>query len=554
LSDVEALADEYWSYYRSSAQLWNIDRGDVDEIEHWEDLSPSGIASRFEQLATFVARAEVMSSAELNDRDRGLLAAIEFSAMATTATLPYERDLALVAGPFSFATFLAVLIPGYSLVTPEHGRGYVAKLRSMPAFIDGWIDGLRDGAASGRVATRRGISAAIDAIDALLSRDPVDDSLGSQDPPSQMSVAEVAAWRAEVATAINVEARPAIARLRTALRDDLLPIARTDERAGVCYLPGGDEAYAKLLWASTSTDLTPEDVHQLGLQQLASLDDEYRLLGASAVGVEDPAQLREQLRTDPSLRYATAAEIVADARASVARAEAEVPQWFTRLPKARCNAVSVSSGPMAYYTGPSPDGNRGGTLFCNTADPATWTRYQLEVGTFHEAVPGHHLQLALAQESGLHPVVGELEVTSYSEGWGLYAERLADEMGLYSSSLQRIGMLTLDSLRAARLVVDTGIHAMGWTRAMAIEFLLDNTASERRNAESEIDRYIATPGQATSYMIGRLEIQRLRRHAEQRLGTRFSVKDFHDVVLANGMTPLRQLARNVDAWIERSHD
>ena len=554
MSDVETLADEYWAYHRRSAQLWNIDRGDVDEIEHWEDLSPSGVATRFEQLATFVARAEVLGGAEVNDRDRGLLAAVEFGAMATTATLHYERDLALVAGPFNFATFLDVLIPGYSLVTPEHGRGYVRKLRSMPSFIDGWIDGLRDGAAIGRVATSRGVSAAIDAFDALLSRDPVHDSLSSQDPPSELSEAEVAAWRAEVANAIIDDVRPAIDRLRTALRDDLLPAARTDDRAGVCHLPGGDAAYAKLLWASTSTDLTPEDVHQLGVQQLASLDDEYRLLGASVVGVEDPAQLRERLRTDPSLRYGSAAEIVADATASVARAEAEVPQWFTRLPNARCDAVSVSSGPMAYYTGPSPDGNRGGTYFYNTVDPAAWTRYQLEVTTFHEAVPGHHLQLALAQESGLHPVVGELEVASYGEGWGLYAERLADEMGLYSSALQRIGMLTLDSLRAARLVVDTGIHAMGWTRAMAIEFLLDNTASERRNAESEIDRYIATPGQATSYMIGRLEIQRLRRQAEERLGPRFSIKDFHDVVLANGMTPLRQLARNVDAWIERSHD
>jgi uncharacterized protein (DUF885 family) len=554
LSDVEALADEYWSYYRTSAQLWNIDRGDVDEIERWEDLSPSGVESRFEQLATFVDRAEALSGAELNERDRGLLAAVEFSALATTATLPYERDLALVAGPFSFATFLAVLIPGYSLVTSEHGRGYVAKLRSMPSFIDGWIDGLRDGAASGRVATGRGISAAIDAFDAFLSRDPVDDPLGSQEPPSEMSVAEVAAWRAEVANAIRVNARPAIARLRTTLRDDLLPIARADEHAGVCHLPGGDEAYARLLWASTSTDLTPEAVHQLGLQQLASLDDEYRVLGASTVGVEDPSRLRERLRTDPTLRYGTTAEIVANATASVARAQAELPHWFRRLPKARCNAVSVSSGPLAYYTGPSPDGNRGGTYFYNTADPSAWTRYQLEVTTFHEAVPGHHLQLALAQESDLHPVVGELEVTSYGEGWALYAERLADEMGLYSSALQRIGMLTLDSLRAARLVVDTGIHAMGWTRATAVEFLLDNTASERRIAESEIDRYIATPGQATSYMIGRLEIQRLRRHAEQRLGAGFSIKDFHDVVLVNGMTPLRQLGRNVEAWLERSPD
>jgi uncharacterized protein (DUF885 family) len=552
LSDALTLADEYWSYYRSSAQLWNIDRGDVDQIEQWEDLSPSGVASRFEQLAAFASRAAGCATGELTERDLGLLAAIQFSAEATTATLPFERDLSLVAGPFSFATFVSVLIPGYGLATREHGRGYVAKLRAMPSFVDHWITGLRDGAAAGRIATARGISAAIAGYDAIVTNDLVDHPLASQDPPSEISETEISEWREDVAEAIQNDANPALAEVRAFLLDELLPLARSDDRAGVCHLPGGDESYAKLLWASTSTDLAPAAVHQLGLQQLELLDDEYRQLGQLTVGVEDPVELRDRLREDPSLRYSTASEIVADAMACVARAEAAAPQWFTRLPRSACNAVAVTSGPMAYYTGPSPDGNRGGTYFYNTADPTAWSRYQLEVTTFHEAVPGHHLQLALAQESQLHPVVGELEVLSYQEGWGLYAERLADEMGLYSSPLQRIGMLSLDSLRAARLVVDTGIHAMGWIRDKAIDFLLAHTAMERSNAESEIDRYIAQPGQATSYMIGRLEIQRLRRHAEQRLAARFDIKQFHDVVLANGMTPLHQLARNVDVWVDKS--
>jgi uncharacterized protein (DUF885 family) len=552
LSDAEAIADEYWAYYRSSAQLWNIDRGDVDQIDQWEDLSPTGVASRIERLASFSAQAEAVAGGATSERDRGLLAAIQFSAESTTATLPYERDLQLVAGPFNFATFVSVLIPGYSLVSPDHGAGYIAKVRSMPSFIDGWIAGLRDGAALGRVATARGVNAAVDAFDALLSRNLVDHPLASQEPPSEMSEADVSVWRADLAEVIQNDATPALTRLREFLNDELLPIARSDERVGVCHLPSGDEEYARLLWASTSTDLTAEAVHQLGLDHITLIDDEYRQLGPTAVGVDDPAQLREQLRLDPSLRYATADEIVADALAAVARAEAEVPHWFTRLPRARCNPVAVTSGPMAYYTGPSPDGHRGGTYFFNTADASAWTRYQLEVTTFHEAVPGHHMQLALAHEYDLHPVVGELEVGSYGEGWGLYAERLADEMGLYSSPLQRIGMLTLDSLRAARLVVDTGLHAMGWTRDDAVEFLLAHTAMERRNAEGEIDRYIAAPGQATSYMIGRLEIQRLRRLSEHRLGSRFSIKDFHDVVLGNGMTPLGQLARNVDLWLDRS--
>ena len=204
---------------------------------------------------------------------------------------------------------------------------------------------------------------------------------------------------------------------------------------------------------------------------------------------------------------------------------------------------------MAFYTAPSPDGGRDGTYYINVSDPSMWTRFSLEPTTFHESVPGHHLQLATAQECDLHPVLGELEVESFGEGWGLYAERLADEMGLYSGPLQRLGMLTLDSLRAARLVVDTGLHAMGWTRDEAIGFFLDSTALVRRNIEGEIDRYIASPGAATSYMVGRLELERLRRIAEDRLGDGFDIGSFHDVVLGGGMSPLPALERTVENWI-----
>ena len=170
---------------------------------------------------------------------------------------------------------------------------------------------------------------------------------------------------------------------------------------------------------------------------------------------------------------------------------------------------------------------------------------------FHEAVPGHHFQLALALELDLHPLIGQLEVVSFGEGWGLYAERLADEMSLYSSPRQRLGMLTMDSLRASRLVADTGLHAMGWTRDQTITFLLAHTAQDAAVATAEVDRYIADPGQATSYMIGRLEIERLRRHAEVTLGERFSVRRFHDAVLAQGNVPLAELAQSLDRWAER---
>ncbi len=531
--------------------MWNIDRGDVDQIALWEDFSPSGVGDRIERLSAFEQRATSIGS-NIGAGDRSLVAAVGFSARATATLLPFERDLSLVAGPFNFVAFLATLVPGYGLTTREHGAGYVTKLQSLPSFLDGWTAGLREAMATGRVATRRGVSHTVEGLDRLLGLDVGDDPLLTQHPPTELSPGDVDDWRSSVSRAIRDDVRPALARLREMMVDELLPAGRSDEQAGLCHMVDGDGCYQSLLAAATSTELTPDEVHDLGLERLALLDDEYAILGRSVFGIDAPDGVRERLRDDGSLRYDSTQEIIADAMSALRRAEAAAPDWFNRLPVASCRAVPIEAGAMAFYTAPSPDGARQGTFFFKSGDPRSWMRYLLEATTFHESVPGHHLQLALAQELDLHPVLGELEVPSYGEGWGLYAERLADEMNLYTSDLHRLGMLTLDSLRAVRLVVDTGLHAHGWSRQTAIDCVLDNTALERSNAEAEIDRYIATPGQATSYMIGRLEIERLRTIAQREQGHNFNLAAFHDVVLNAGMTPLNDLARRVYEWIETS--
>ena len=485
-----------------------------------------------------------------DQQDASLRAAVSFSAAATASLLPWMRNRGLVSGPSSFAVFLEVLVPAYSLVTREHGAGYIAKLDGIPAFIDGWVDGLRHGLEAGQTAAGRGLADVIAAYDRLLRTEASRDPLARQSPPTELSDSEASAWHDEVISAVSRSVRPAVARLRSVLHDEMLPGSSSDEQPGLCHLPDGDSAYIDLLSAATSTSHDPDDVHELGRAQLMRLDDEYREIGAPVLGVDDPALMRARLRTDPSLTYTTTDEIVDDVRLLLDRARSAAPQWFSRLPRSECDTVAVSAGGMAYYTAPSPDGRRKGTFYFNATEPRRWNRFALAPTTFHEAIPGHHLQLALAQELDLHPVLGELEVTAYGEGWGLYAERLADEMGLYTTPLQRVGMLTLDSLRASRLVVDTGIHAKGWTRQHAIDFLYENTALLRGTIEDEVDRYIADPGQAASYMIGRLEIDRLRADAAARLGDRFSVRGFHDTILHGGMTPLGELACRVDAWIE----
>jgi uncharacterized protein (DUF885 family) len=374
--------------------------------------------------------------------------------------------------------------------------------------------------------------------------------MARQRPPSELDPDRASRWRVHVIDAVRRDVRPAMARLRVMVHDELRPVARADDRAGMCWLPSGTDDYQDLLWAATSTELTADAIHELGCEQLARLDDEYRRLGAAALRMTDPAEVRARLRDDPRLQLTSADVVLATATAALDRALSEAPRWFGRLPTAPCAVVGVRGGGLAYYTGPSPDGGRGGTCHVNLSDPSFWTQANLEATIFHESVPGHHLQVALAGELGLHPVLGELELTSFGEGWALYAERLADEMSLYSGPLQQLGMLTLDSLRAARLVIDTGIHARGWSRDEAIETLAGCTALTRRALEAEVDRYISDPGQATSYMVGRLELERLRRVAEKRLDDRFALSAFHDAVLSNGTVPLQELARIVTTWIE----
>ena len=312
VSEASALADDYWSYYRETAQLWNIDRGDVDEIERWEDLTGSGVAERVRRLRDYGERAERSTRIDSNDEDVALMAAVAFSAASTASLLPWMRNRGFVSGPFNFATFLSVLVPGYRLVTRRHGDGYISKLDGIASFVDGWVNGLRVGLHEGQTATRRGVAKAITEYDRLLGTDVSRDPLAMLDPPTELTNAEAAAWREEVIAAIRGSVRPAVARLRDVLQIELLPGASSDDEPGLCYLPDGGEAYEELLWAATSTSHGSDAVHELGLAQLARLDDEYRQVGGPLLGVDDPTLMRDGLRTDPSLKYSSTGEIIHD--------------------------------------------------------------------------------------------------------------------------------------------------------------------------------------------------------------------------------------------------
>jgi uncharacterized protein (DUF885 family) len=333
----------------------------------------------------------------------------------------------------------------------------------------------------------------------------------------------------------------------------VLPHVRSDEHCGLTWLAVGAEVYERAIRLYTTLPLSAREIHEIGRLEVESLAGEYRALGPEVQGSADLGRIFQGLRSEPALHHTNAADIVAASKAALAKAKAAMGDWFGIVPKADCDVEATPNGAIAYYFPPARDGSRGGVFFMNTAEPSEWGRYQIEATAYHEGIPGHHLQLAISGELETIPEFRKRAfISAYGEGWGLYTERLADEMGLYSSPLDRMGMLSADSMRACRLVVDTGMHAFGWSRRRAIDYLMENSPMREGQISAEVDRYAVTPGQALAYMIGRLEIQRIRADAEAALGDRFDIRAFHDTVLGSGLMPLPTLGRLVRDWVSAS--
>ena len=438
----------------------------------------------------------------------------------------------------SFHAPVTGLLGSLPLVRPTTGeaqRDYLTRLAAIPDFLDQVATRNRAGVAAGRLPLAHLVRSAVTRIDRYLA-----DRDG--DPLRGVPLADDLAAERDKLLADAV--RPAFAAYRAFLLEEIAPHGRSPDRPGLCHLPGGDVAYENLVRVYTTTDRTPRELHQAGLDLIARLADEY-----TGLGYRTPSAVRARMRT---LKWRDAEEMLDVARATIARAEAAAPRWFSRVPEARCVVERVPeaderTSPMAYYLDPAMDGSRPGTYFVNAHRIEDQDRAAAEATAFHEAVPGHHFQLALLQEAADLPLLRRFaSIEAHIEGWAHYTERLADEMGLYSDDVARLGMLSMDSTRAARLVVDTGLHAFGWTRAQAVDFLREFTALSDVDVQAEVDGYIETPGHALAYTVGRLEFERLRGEAAARAGEAFDLRAFHDLVLANGPLPMDALARLVE--------
>jgi uncharacterized protein (DUF885 family) len=544
--DIDALADEYQNFRYEVAPTWAHLTGEYSQVGHYEDISRAAEDRHIAASKDFALRAQAVPEDGLDEQQRITKAMLDWDASSRGAVWSLRMAEFSTDPIFGIQAAVGTYLPKLGIPTAEVADQMPTKIKDIGRHFSDLAQRHREGLDTGRTPAAFAVAQTIEQLETWLAS-PIEDDplLGIAPTPDDV---DRPALLETITVVIAGHVRPAIEEYLAVLRDDVTRQVRPDEQCGLVHLPDGEEAYSTLTRFYTTTDLSPKQIHDSGLAQVASLAEEYSQLGPDVVGSSDVPTILAALRDDPALHHTSGDDVVEASKVAMAKARAAMTDWFGRLPKSDCDVEPTMAGAKAYYFRPAKDGSRGGIFFMNVSEPEAWGRFDIESTAYHEGIPGHHLQIAIAAELEDIPEFRKTGfVTAYGEGWGLYTERLADEMGLYGGPLDRIGMLAGDSMRACRLVVDTGMHALGWTRQQAIDYLYANSPMQVGHVTAEIDRYAVTPGQALSYMIGRLEILRMRAEATSRQGDRFDLKAFHDAVLDSGAMPLSLLEKQVAA-------
>lgn len=441
------------------------------------------------------------------------------------------------------------------LSTAEHYQQYIARLSAFDRYVADHVELMREGVRQGKVLPAVVLEGYRDAISPHIVDDPQKSLLYGpfRKFPESIPMADRERLARLGEAAVREHVVPGYRTFLTFMEKEYFPAAR--DSIGAAALPDGREFYRHRVRLFTTTDMTPEEVHATGLAEVKRIRAEMEAVMRKTKFERDFPAFLEYLRTDPKFYAPTGEQLQKEVALILKRIDGELPRLFKTLPRTPygLRAIPDFIAPRttsAYYQPPSGDGRLGGYYYINTYNLKSRPLYEMEALSLHEAVPGHHLQLALQQEmTGLPTFRRFTNFTAFIEGWALYAERLGLEVGFYQDPYSDFGRLTFEMWRACRLVVDTGMHYMGWTREQAIAFMSENTALALHNIRAEVDRYISWPGQALGYKIGELKIRELRRVAEEKLGDRFDVREFHDVVLRDGSIPLSVLEENVQQWI-----
>lgn len=549
--DLRRLFDDYWQYRLRRDPERATYLGDHRYDDQLSDFSEKGRLEELESYRSFKKRLDLIPRDPLSEQDRVSAELFERTLVEALELSVYPEYLMPIKQQESPQITLGMIQTNHPFKTKQDCANYAKRLMGFSKQADDLIAAMGEGIQKGVVRPKIIIEQAIPQFDNLISDDPAKSVLA--EPAKRLTDAAGGAESKKMIVDATADAIKALRRLREFLKNAYLPKCR--DPVGYCFLPEGKAWYRRLAKDHTTTDISPEEAHRLGLDELKKIHAEMRKI-AEEVGFQgDLKSFIEKMRTDPAQHNKTPGEIMRRHAAILKRSDANLPRLFGVLPKTpyelkEMEPFRAAAAPEAYYYNAPDDGSRPAYFYINTYLPETRPIYTMEALAYHEAQPGHHLQIALAQEKKGWPDFRRFEhIDAFIEGWALYSERLGYDLGGYRDPYSRFGQLTFDTWRSSRLVVDTGMHYFGWTRQKAIDFMKDNTGLSEQNIISEVDRYIAWPGQALAYKIGQLEILKLRAEAEKALGPRFDIRSFHDCILEDGSVPMNMLHEKVRKWI-----
>ncbi len=555
------LSDDFFQNSLASSPTSAIMRGYKEYFDQIEDLSEETFNKEEQLVNKFISRLEKIDLNTLSHREKITHGMLEF-ALSSNKDALLDKNWEFGAGVSGFTGYLIDYNQRLFIPDVESADLLLKRLELYDRLFTQIAQVQKEGLLNNRVATKRNLLRTIDQLENYLNTPLEKDTLLLVNFSTDVGELEISNWKEKAKKIIETNVRPAVLAYLDQLKEEHLPKGRTDEKSGILWIEGGEETYLRALRRYTGhKNTTVKEVHNIGISEIERLKTEFFEIGKNVFSdANSPEEVIYKMQTEPAMRYESKEQMLQIAEDTIERSYKPLNKWFTVFPKSPCKVLpappeSEQHAPPAYYVAPLPDGSRDGTYFLNTYKPETKSIFEAESVAFHEAIPGHHLDRTIAVELQDVPDFQRyVASTAFVEGWGLYAEQLANEMGLYSNDVQQLGRLGNDAWRGCRLVLDTGMHGMGWSREKAIEFFRANSPIEEINANIETDRYIAWPGQACSYKMGQLKIEELRRKAENELGKNFDIRYFHDEVLCDGGITLPILENKINEFIKKYKD
>ena len=552
---LHVLFDAEWSYAMSDRPVWASQLGDPRGRDRWDDVSLAADARREAHDREVLGKLKTIVRTNLSPEDALSYDLFKHDYEVSVAGQPFRLDLMPITQMYGIQTS-DDLGDSLSFTTTKDYEDWNSRLRAFPRYMDQTLELLTEGVRTGMTQPRVVMERVLPQLDAQIVSDPTKSPFfapyqkaAASTAATLVSVGERERLASEAKRAIASSVVPAFEKLRAFWKATYLPACK--EEVGAWNHPNGPALYAYLVRQHTTTNLTPEEVHAIGLREVARIRGEMEAAKAKAGFQGSLKELFKYLRTDPSFFYTDSGDLLRAYRDMAKRIDPLLVKVFHKLPRTPYGVAPIPehiaiNSMMGYYREPAPDGSRAGTFFVNLTHPESRPKWEMTALTLHESVPGHHLQISLAMEQeDLPQFRRHASYTAFIEGWALYAESLGDEMGMYDDRFSKLGQLMYEMWRSVRLVVDTGIHYLKWDRQRAIDFFLENAAKPELDVVNEVDRYIAWPGQALAYKIGELEIKKLRQRESAALGAHFDVKAFHQRVLRSGALPLDILMREV---------